>query len=362
MSKARELANLGNAYSDGALSNRNLIINGGMAIDQRNGGSGITPTAWAYSVDRFRAEISQASKFSIQQNAGSVTPPVGFSDYLGVTSSSSYTPVTADYFYINTQIEGYNSAQLGWGASGAKDATLSFWVRSSLTGTHSGALRNGGNTRSYPFTFTVSTANTWEYKSVTIEGDTSGTWAKDNTSGVQVSFSLGGGTTYRGTAGAWASADYRAGATGSVDIVGTNNATFYITGVQLEVGDQATPFEHRSYGDELARCQRYYYRRVGSGRHFTGGNGSVALCYPTCYLPSSMRTTPSFSYSAVSDFYIEGLTGGGQSIVTAMSTNASADTSFTIQAVSGGSTSGTAGQVMGTGGGASSWTAFDAEL
>jgi hypothetical protein len=275
MSKARGLADLGNVYDDGALSNRNLIINGGMAIDQRNGGSGITPIAWAYSVDRFRAEIGQQSKITVEQNAGSVTPPNGFSHYLGVTSTSAYTPLTGDYFYINTQIEGYNSAQLEWGASGAKDVTLSFWVRSSLTGTHSGALRNGNSTRSYPFTFTVSSSNTWEYKTITISGDTSGTWSIDNTSGIQLSFSLGAGTTYRGTAGAWASADYRAGVTGAVDIVGTNGATFYFTGVQLEVGDTATPFEHRSYGDELAKCQRYYQKSFPQGTAPSAGLAAI---------------------------------------------------------------------------------------
>ena len=263
MSKARQLADLGNAYSDGALSNRNLIINGAMVHDQRNGGSSITPTAWTYSVDRFRAEIGQASKLTLQQDAGSVTPPDGFSHYLGVTSTSAYTPVTADYFYLNTQIEGYNAAQLAWGSVNAKDATLSFWVRSSVTGTHSGTLANGNWTRSYPYTFTISAANTWEYKTVTVEGDTSGTWATDNTSGIQVTFSLGGGTTYRGTAGAWASVDNRAGVTGSVNIVATNAATFYITGVQLEVGDTSTPFEHRSFADQLQACQRYY-RKVGT--------------------------------------------------------------------------------------------------
>ena len=306
MSKARQLADLGNVYDDGALSNRSLIINGGMAIDQRNGGSGITPTAWAYSVDRFRAEIGQQSKITVEQNAGSVTPPNGFSHYLGVTSTSAYTPLTGDYFYINTQIEGYNSAQLGWGASGAKDVTLSFWVRSSLTGTHSGALRNGNSTRSYPFTFTVSSSNTWEYKTITISGDTSGTWSIDNTSGIQLSFSLGAGTTYRGTAGAWASADHRAGVTGAVDIVGTNGATFYFTGVQLEVGDTATPFEHRSFGDELARCQRYY-KRMST----TSGSQTFAFAYGLNYtstiflgglnLSPEMRAVPSFSTSVFND-------------------------------------------------------------
>jgi len=284
MSKARDLADLGAVTSrldtvgasDGALSNRNMVINGGMVIDQRNNGSSITPTAWAYSVDRFRAEIGQPSKITVEQNAGSVTPPNGFSHYLGVTSTSAYTPLTGDYFYINTQIEGYNSAQLGWGASGAKDATLSFWVRSSLTGTHSGALRNGNSTRSYPFTFTVSSSNTWEYITIIVSGDTSGTWATDNTSGIQLSFSLGGGTTYRGTAGAWASADYRAGVTGAVDIVGTNGATLYLTGVQLEVGDTATPFEHRSYGDELARCKRYY---ESSNRNITNDANTDRIAY-----------------------------------------------------------------------------------
>jgi len=306
MSKARQLADLGNVYDDGALSNRNMVINGGMVIDQRNSGSSITPTAWAYSVDRFRAEIGQPSKITVEQNAGSVTPPNGFSHYLGVTSTSAYTPLTGDYFYINTQIEGYNSAQLGWGASGAKDATLSFWVRSSLTGTHSGALRNGNSTRSYPFTFTVSSSNTWEYITITVSGDTSGTWSTDNTSGIQLSFSLGGGTTYRGTAGAWASADYRAGVTGAVDIVGTNGATFYITGVQLEVGDTATPFEHRSYGDELARCQRYYQFNIAN----SGYTNTTTVCRLPITGPQAMRAAPSISIAngtnTVEDYGIAG--------------------------------------------------------
>lgn len=364
MSKARQLADLGNVYDDGALSNRNLIINGAMVHDQRNSGSSITPTAWTYSVDRFRAEIGQPSKLTLQQNAGSVTPPDGFSHYLGVTSTSAYTPVTADYFYLNTQIEGYNTAQLAWGSVNAKDATLSFWVRSSVTGTHSGTLANGNWTRSYPYTFTISTANTWEYKTVTVEGDTSGTWATDNTSGIQVTFSLGGGTTYRGTAGAWASADNRAGVTGSVDIVATNAATFYITGVQLEVGDTATPFEHRSYGDELQRCKRYY-RRIST----TGSSQHLAFAYGLNYLSTiflgglnlspEMRAVPSFSTNVLNDNSLVVVRNNNTSQVSAMAITGTG-ASVRLNATSSSLTAGDGAYLQLND--ASSYVDFDAEL
>ena len=139
--------------------------------------------------------------------------------------------------------------------------TVSFWVRSSLTGTFGGALRNNDATRSYPFTYIISAANTWEYKTITIAGDTSGTWLTDNGVGIRLVFGLGVGSTLSGTAGAWAAADYQS-ATGAVSVVGTLNATFYITGVQLEAGSVATPFERRPYGTELAHCQRYVYVAV----------------------------------------------------------------------------------------------------
>ena len=237
---------------------KNRIINGDMGIDQRNAGASVTPINLEYTVDRWAAGLTQASKFSVQQNAAAVTPPVGFSNYLGVTSLSSYSVLAGDIFLIRQYIEGYNFADLGWGTANAKTITLSFWVRSSLTGTFGGSLMNSASNRSYPFTYSISVANTWEQKSVTIAGDTSGTWiGATNGIGVRVFFGLGGGATYSGTAGAWAASAFYT-ATGATSVVGTNAATFYITGVQLEVGSTATPFERRLYGQEFINCQRYY--------------------------------------------------------------------------------------------------------
>jgi len=250
--------------TEGSLSGRNRIINGAMVVDARNAGASVTPTASVYSMDRWQIAISQSSKLSFQQNAGSVTPPAGFSNYLGITSLSSYSVAAGDYFLINQFIEGFNTADLAWGTASASAVTLSFWVRSSLTGTFGGCLDNDGNARSYPFSYTISAANTWEKKTITIAGDTSGTWLTNNGKGIGVRFSLGTGSTYTTTAGAWASGAYF-NATGATSVVGTNGATFYITGVQLEAGSVATPFERRSYGQELMLCQRYFETSYPSG-------------------------------------------------------------------------------------------------
>jgi len=238
---------------------KNRIINGAMVIDQRSAGASTSvQTSTVYpSCDRWTVFASQNSKFSIQQNAGAVTPPVGFSNYLGITSSSAYSIVAGDYFGVYQRIEGFNTSDLAFGTASASTITLSFWVRSSLTGTFGGALNNSGNSRSYPFTYTISSANTWEQKSVTVAGDTSGTWVGGtNGSGLQVTFGIGSGSTFSGTAGAWASANY-SNATGAISVVGTSGATFYITGVQLEKGSTATSFDYRPYGTELSLCQRY---------------------------------------------------------------------------------------------------------
>jgi hypothetical protein len=236
------------------MAGRNKIINGAMVFDQRNGGASVTPTNNQYLVDRFQATLTQDSKFTVQQSS---TAPVGFVNSLLVTSSSAYSVVTSDIFAIRQRIEGTNVADLGWGTANAKTVTLSFWVRSSLTGTFGGAFSNSGTNRSYSFTYTISVADTWEYKTVTVAGDTSGTWLTTNGIGINLTFGLGGGSDYSGTAGSWAGAFYLT-ATGATSVVGTNGATFYITGVQLEKGSVATPFDYRQYGTELALCQRYY--------------------------------------------------------------------------------------------------------
>jgi hypothetical protein len=236
---------------------KNRIINGAMVLDQRNAGASVTPTNGSYTLDRWQANVTQASKFTVQQNAGSVTPPAGFKNYLGVTSSSAYSVLIGDIFSIGQQVEGFNAADLAWGTASAVSITISFYVRSSLTGTFGGAVYNNAFNRSYPFTYTISAANTWEQKSVTISGDTSGTWETGNLAGIVMRLGLGVGATYVGTAGAWAAAGYYS-ATGATSVVGTNGATFYITGVQLEKSSTATSFDYRPYGTELALCQRYY--------------------------------------------------------------------------------------------------------
>ena len=244
---------------------KNRIINGAMVIDQRNAGASVTPTNGQYTVDRWASYLSQASKYSVQQNAGSVTPPVGFSNYLGVTSSSAYSVLTGDTFFQYQAIEGFNVADLGWGTANAQTITLSFWVRSSLTGTFGGALINSSATRSYPFSYSIPSANTWTQISVTIAGDTSGTWVgATNGIGLLVRFGLGSGSTLSGTAGAWATGNI-VQPTGTVSVVGTNGATFYITGVQLEKGSAASAFDYRDYGRELAMCQRYYEQSYDTG-------------------------------------------------------------------------------------------------
>jgi hypothetical protein len=256
---------------------KNRIINGAMVIDQRNAGASVTPTANTYTLDRWLAvAASAASKFSVQQNAGSVTPPAGFTNYLGVTSLSAYSVSASDFLCLIQSIEGYNIADLGWGTANAKTVTLSFWVRSSLTGTFGGALSNSAGDRSYPFTYTISAANIWEQKSITIAGDTSGTWLTTNGIGVSIKIGLGVGSTYSGTAGAWAGANYFS-ATGATNIVATNGATLYLTGIQLEVGSSATGYEYRQYGQELTLCQRYFETSYDAGTAVGASANGMAL-------------------------------------------------------------------------------------
>ena len=286
---------------------RNRIINGACVIDQRNAGAALTVNSGTdfFPVDRFLAVGTAASGvFTVQRSS---TAPTGFiNSILATVTTTDASLAATDQYYVSQIIEGLNVADLAWGTASAATVTLSFWVYSSLTGTFGGAVRNSAANRSYPFTYTISSANTWEQKSVTIAGDTTGTWLTTNGKGLDITWTLGLGSTFSGTAGVWAGANYK-GASGVTNVMATNGATFYITGVQLEAGTTASPFEYRQYGTELALCQRYFSMSypqgtapatattsglVGAAAQFaSGAGGSLAsISYPV-----QMRSTPTIS-------------------------------------------------------------------
>jgi hypothetical protein len=265
------IAGGGTAGTNGAIGFKNRLINGNMTIAQRQAvNTTVTPTNGQYVLDRWQYNLNQASKFTTVQTTANPVNAGGNNYCLGITSSSAYSVAAGDYFTITQPIEGYNVADLAWGTSAAKTVTLSAWVYSSLTGTFGGSLMNGAFNYAYPFTYTISSANTWTQISVTVAGPTAGTWPTDNSSSLQVNFGLGVGTTYSGTAGAW-TGSLKFSATGAVSVVGTSGATFYITGVQLEVGTAATNFDFRSIGTEVSLCQRYFESSVDIGEAVTSG-------------------------------------------------------------------------------------------
>jgi hypothetical protein len=261
-----------------------------MVIDQRNAGASVTMSnAVVFTVDRWWSFEDTDGTMTAQR---STTAPTGFTNSLVCTTTSADASLGATQrVVINQGIEGFNIADLGWGTANAQTVTLSFWVRSSLTGTFGGALKNA-TTRSYPYSYTISAANTWEFKTVTVAGDTSGTWATDNTAGMQVQFGLGVGSTYSGTAGAWVSTDLNS-ATGATSVIGTNGATFYITGVQLERGSNATSFEFIDYGRQLIQCQRYYqrYSYVGIDGYAVAGETLSSSFWWTVQMRSAPTVT-----------------------------------------------------------------------
>jgi hypothetical protein len=288
------LSRVPTAQLTGDLSFRNRIINGDMRIDQRNNGASVTVNndSARYVLDRWYFQGQNTDGvFTVQQS--SVAPP-GFSRsmLITVTTADSSLGATQTYFYKQA-IEGNNVADLGWGAANAQAITLSFRVRSSITGTFGGAINNGGFNRCYPFSFTINSANTWEEKTIVVPGDTTGAWATDNTSGLQVYFAVGSGSTYLGTANTWSSIGY-IGVTGQTNLIGTNGATFYITGVQLEAGSVATPFERRPYGTELALCQRYFERAENFGH---GSQVTSNLVYGTTPFKVTKRASPTVTYN-----------------------------------------------------------------
>lgn len=272
---------------------RNRIINGDMRVNQRDAVTTIDGTNSTYSVDRWAGADATDGVFTLQQGSSA---PTGFVNSLLATVTTADASLGATQRSLIIQyIEGNNIADLNWGTVNAQSVTLSFWVRCSLTGTFGAALLNSAEDRSYPFNYTISAANTWEYKTVTIPGDTAGTWLTTNGIGIGVHFNLGTGSTYSGTANAWAATRYYT-PTGAQSVIGTNGATFYLTGVQLEAGTNASPFERRPYGTELALCQRYYYRLdpasatndVAAGYNANTGSGRYIFSFPV-----TMRAEPS---------------------------------------------------------------------
>jgi hypothetical protein len=275
----------------------NRIINGDMRIDQRNAGAAVT-TSGALPVDRFVTSFtSSVGAFSAQQDS---SVPAGFTTSTKVTITTADASIAAgENLIIQQWVEGNNIADLGFGSANAKTVTLSFWVRSSVTGTFCVMIGNsssgtGAPNRSYVAEYTINSANTWEQKTITIAGDTSGTWQTNNTRGMVVRFCLTAGSDYVQSAGSWGTVN-AACSLNQTQLLSTLNATWYVTGVQLEVGSVATPFERRPYGTELALCRRYYYRAKSvSADSFFGNSYNQTTTQVLGITPFfvEMRTTP----------------------------------------------------------------------
>jgi hypothetical protein len=291
--------------------NRNKLINGDMRIDQRYAGANTVIPAYTatYVMDRWFGNAQpNASKFSMQQvnsantsasNYEASSAPSGYANSMKVNSTTAMSVSTGEIYYVAQRIEGFNSYRLGWGAAGAKTVTLSFWVKSSVTGTLGGSIVNSANDYCYPFSYTIVAANTWEQKFITIAGPTSGSWKTDFNIGIQINFALATGSSYTATAGSWTGTANIFGATGQTNVLASQGNTWYLTGVQFEVGSTATNFEFRHQGTELAMCQRYYWKVSGDGSGIGGfgsgqctgsTNANIIFSYPV-----TMRTAPTIT-------------------------------------------------------------------
>ena len=304
MSKAAELAAL--IGSQTALSNRNLIINGAMQVAQRGTSHTATGGGGYFTVDRWR--YTQYNSYGADvdpvMSQSTDTPNNTFKNSFkfAVTTGTSITG--ADSINIDQHIEGQDIVQLGFGSSDAKSITLSFWVKASVAGTYCVTFNSGnsyGASRTMIKEYSISTANTWEYKTITTAGDTSGTWVDTNATGLGFCFTLSNGSSKQGSADTWLSntGQQYLSTSNQTQLTETSGATWFITGVQLEVGEQATPFEHRSFADELARCERYYQYAnnvIWSGDVTTGNN-----YYFISLRPSEMRTEPSVTLTSKAD-------------------------------------------------------------
>lgn len=286
---------------------RNRIINGAMMIDQRNAGASVTVgpslSSILYTLDRWFGFATSTRTFTVQR---STTIPAGFVNSAQLTVGVSGSPSASEQLLFGQSVEGFNAADFDWGTANAQTITISFWVRSSITGTYGFGVQNSGGSRSYIATYTINAANTWEYKTITVPGDTSGTWLTNNGIGLNIRFDLGSGSNYNGTANTW-SGSFVWRTSGSVNWIANAGATWFVTGVQLEAGSVATPFERRDYGRELMMCQRYFCKTYNiadaTGTNTSNGwmgqqNGTNGQSYLTWFFPVRMRAAPTITYQA----------------------------------------------------------------
>jgi hypothetical protein len=274
---------------------KNRIINGDMRIDQRNAGASVMPADGQYTLDRWKGFRNGGGAYTVQRS--SVVPSGVLSNSAALTVTTPDTSiVSTDYYAFNQDVEGFNAADFAWGTSAAMPVSLSFWLRTSVTGTWVVALLNADGSRAYPATFTVTVADTWQQVTLTIPGITSGVWGTTNGSGVTLRFDLGSGSSINGTANVWNTAGGFVGTRtlGSVNWIGTAGATFFLTGVQLEKGSTATAFDYRDYGRELIMCQRYYWTLNGRTT-YTASYGAFSIYVCNVYFPVAMRSIPTIT-------------------------------------------------------------------
>ena len=279
---------------------RNRIINGDMRVFQRGA---VATTNAVYSVDRWALGFTSTGTTQLSQ---SQVFPTGFTDSLIFDVGTADTSIAASEFaFMFQHIEGNNISDLSWGGANAKSVTLSFWVYTTTIGTFCVTLRNAPATLSYIAEYTVSVANTWEYKTVTVPGPTTGTWATNNATGLIVGFTVAVGTTFQTTANAWNAGNFL-GTSNQVNLLASSANEFRVTGVQLEVGTVATPFERQIYSNQLAQCQRYYGKTFLSGTAPAQNIGVTASLFACSYTvnqpiavnwkyPATMRTAPTIT-------------------------------------------------------------------
>ncbi len=330
--------------SGGLYGFKNRIINGAMVISQR-GTSFATPADNSYTLDRWFTNTSGGGVYSVAQSSDA---PTGFTNSTLITVTTADASIASSDYYIFTQrIEGYNVADLAYGSASASPITVSFWVKSSVTGAYGvSVLGYNASYRTYVSTVTINSANTWEYKSFTVSGDTASVIRTNSNWGLGLAFDLGCGSGFNTSAGSWTSGE-KYGTSGSTKLISTNGATLQISGIQLEKGNTATSFDYRPYGTELSLCQRYYYgwtQGYANEPVAVGQNYNTTDCYAIIYLKVPMRTQPNSTVTAGSTFNkLGGAAWSGASIA------ATAPQTIELLMTSTGLVSGGASNVLGLG-------------